>query len=175
MKPQQRKFIVEVKSARRRSTGRPASIWGDTDLKALVREAEAEVPHLFLAEARVCDQLPPEVTEPLNSAAATIDDVATVASQPEVPEGNVVPKTSSADASADAAFPAKPSKRSKRPHSTGLVRRAPTKSKHVDVAFTVDELASLQEANLRLKERLARKLRQENEILQSMLDRFEAH
>lgn len=62
MKPQQRKFIVEVKSARRRSTGRPAPIWGDTDLKAFVREAEAEVPHLFLAEARIGDQ-PPEVTE----------------------------------------------------------------------------------------------------------------
>ena len=39
MKPQQRNFIVEVKSGRRRSAVRPASIWGDTDLKALVGSA----------------------------------------------------------------------------------------------------------------------------------------
>ncbi|MBD9596850.1 MULTISPECIES: hypothetical protein [unclassified Ensifer] len=174
MKPQQRKFIVEVKSARRRSTGRPASIWGDTDLKAFVREAEAEVPHLFLAEARIGDQ-PPEVTEPLNSVAAAVDDAPTTASQPEVPEASVVPKTSSADASANATFPVKPPERSKRPRSTGLARRVPTKSVHIAIAVTVDELASLENANLRLKERLVRKLRQENAILQSMLDRFEAH
>ncbi|WP_146749579.1 hypothetical protein [Ensifer adhaerens] len=173
MKPQQRKFIVEVKSARRRSTGRPASIWGDTDLKAFVREAEAEGPHLFLAEARIGDQ-PPEVTEPLNSVAAAVDDAPTTASQPEVPEGNVVPKTSSADASANATFPVKPPERSKRPRSTGLARRVPT-SVYIAIAVTVDELASLQDANLRLKKRLVRKLRQENAVLQSMLDRFEAH
>lgn len=174
MKPQQRKFIVEVKSARRRSTVRPASIWGDTDLKALAREAAGEVPHLFLAEARTGEQ-PPEATEPLNSVAATVDDAPTIVSQPEVPNEHVVPKTSSADASADAAFPVKPPERAKRPRSTGLARRAPTKSTHIAVAVTVDELALLQEENLRLKERLARKLRQENAILLSMLDRFEAH
>jgi hypothetical protein len=48
MKPQQRNFIVEVKSGRRRSAVRPASIWGDTDLKALVRP---------IAQRRISSQL----------------------------------------------------------------------------------------------------------------------
>lgn len=47
MKPQQRKFIVEVKSPRRRLTTSQSSIWGDTDLKAIARAAETEAPHLF--------------------------------------------------------------------------------------------------------------------------------
>lgn len=47
MRPQQRKFEVEVKPSRRRTTTRPSSIWGDTDLRALAREAEADAPHLF--------------------------------------------------------------------------------------------------------------------------------
>ncbi|WP_049730988.1 hypothetical protein [Rhizobium ecuadorense] len=47
MKPQQRKFVVEFKSGRRRSPVQPDSIWGNTDLKALAREAEYDAPHLF--------------------------------------------------------------------------------------------------------------------------------
>ncbi|WFU05250.1 hypothetical protein QA648_31510 (plasmid) [Rhizobium sp. CB3171] len=47
MKTPQRNFVVEVKSKRRRSTTRPNSIWGNTDLKALARQAETEAPHLF--------------------------------------------------------------------------------------------------------------------------------
>ncbi|MDP9812186.1 hypothetical protein J2W42_005056 [Rhizobium tibeticum] len=49
MRTQQRRFVVEVKSSRRRSTVAPKSIWGDTDFKALVREAEAETEHLFVS------------------------------------------------------------------------------------------------------------------------------
>src|SRR5690606_25494119 len=46
MKTPQRAF-VEIKSGRRRSTVRPTSIWGNTDLKSLLREAETDAPHLF--------------------------------------------------------------------------------------------------------------------------------
>ncbi|SEI12453.1 hypothetical protein SAMN05216228_102481 [Rhizobium tibeticum] len=49
MRTQQRRFVVEVKSSRRRSTVAPKSIWGDTDFKALVREAKAETEHLFVS------------------------------------------------------------------------------------------------------------------------------
>jgi hypothetical protein len=41
MKPQ-RHFIVEIKSHRRKLKTEPNSIWGDTDLKALMREADIE-------------------------------------------------------------------------------------------------------------------------------------
>jgi hypothetical protein len=40
-------FVVEFKSGRRRNDTRSGSIWGNTDLKALVRAAEADAPHLF--------------------------------------------------------------------------------------------------------------------------------
>ena len=47
MKTQQRKFVVEFKSGRRRSAKQPDSIWGNADLKSLARQAQAEAPHLF--------------------------------------------------------------------------------------------------------------------------------
>jgi hypothetical protein len=47
MKTQQRPFVVETKSSRRKSFAQPKSIWGDIDFKVLVREAEADTPHLF--------------------------------------------------------------------------------------------------------------------------------
>ncbi|UJW77533.1 hypothetical protein [Rhizobium sp. SL42] len=47
MKTPQQKFVVEFKSGRRQHDARAGSIWGNTDLKALVRAAEADAPHLF--------------------------------------------------------------------------------------------------------------------------------
>lgn len=47
MKTQQRKFVVEVKSSRRRGGALKPSIWGNADLKALAREAAAEAEQLF--------------------------------------------------------------------------------------------------------------------------------
>lgn len=61
MKSQQRTFVVEFKSARRRSTTRPESIWADTDLKAHVRDAEADAPHLF--EPNMVSKTPDQSSE----------------------------------------------------------------------------------------------------------------
>ncbi|MGO7169631.1 hypothetical protein AB9F47_21520 [Rhizobium leguminosarum] len=47
MKTENRNFVVEFKSGRRRSPGKTNSIWGNTDLKALAREVEQKAPHLF--------------------------------------------------------------------------------------------------------------------------------
>lgn len=47
MKTPQRKFVVEFKSGRRQTKARTNSIWGDADLKALVREVEDKAPHLL--------------------------------------------------------------------------------------------------------------------------------
>ena len=47
MRTPQHKFVVERKSGRRQQRGEANSIWGDTDLKALVRKAEDDAPHLF--------------------------------------------------------------------------------------------------------------------------------
>ncbi len=47
MKTPQRNFVVEFKSVRRQPKVGNSSIWGDTDLKSLVREVEGDTPHLF--------------------------------------------------------------------------------------------------------------------------------
>ena len=47
MKPQQRPFVVEYKSQRRRSPHRANAIWEKVDLKTILREAEVDAPHLF--------------------------------------------------------------------------------------------------------------------------------
>ena len=43
----QRRFVVEIKSSRRRPKTQAPSIWGDTDFKALAREVEVQAPHIF--------------------------------------------------------------------------------------------------------------------------------
>jgi len=43
LRRQVRQFVVEVKSSRRRPKRVAASIWGDIDIKAAAREAEAEI------------------------------------------------------------------------------------------------------------------------------------
>ncbi|MEK1929289.1 MAG: hypothetical protein AAAC47_05785 [Pararhizobium sp.] len=47
MKTPQRNFVVEFKPGRRQPKAETASIWGNTDFKALVREVEDKVPYLF--------------------------------------------------------------------------------------------------------------------------------
>ncbi|WP_159949448.1 hypothetical protein [Rhizobium sp. 18065] len=47
MKTPHQNFVVEFKSGCRQHEARSGSIWGKTDLKALVRAAEADAPHLF--------------------------------------------------------------------------------------------------------------------------------
>jgi hypothetical protein len=51
MKMPQRNFVVEFKSGRRSMKARTSSIWGDTDLKAFVRDAEDKAPHPFNSNA----------------------------------------------------------------------------------------------------------------------------
>ncbi|MBD9650222.1 hypothetical protein IB267_17885 [Ensifer sp. ENS09] len=175
MKPQQRKFIVEVKSARRRSAIRPSSIWGDTDLKALVREAETEAPHLFGAVGRA-DNL----SSRQNGEAGT-QDQSKIADVPQIDSATVVAEEALPDRTEDAGRPlaevapvaleapqmAKPNRRSP------VVRRALSKTIDVPAAdIAVDDLAALEEENRRLKGLLVQRLRQENAQLRTMLERF---
>jgi hypothetical protein len=178
MKPQQRKFIVEVKSARRRSTTSQSSIWGDTDLKALVRAAETEAPHLF--EPAQCLDLPsPETTaEVLPNEGAVIEASGPIADLATPTEG----ASGIEDASGSApilplevdrpdAIPQK-----KKPKRQGSARRGrPIGSRTMMIAApeAIEDLAALEEENRRLKALLAQRLRQENIQLSEMLERFE--
>ncbi|MBD9626321.1 hypothetical protein IB279_25565 [Ensifer sp. ENS06] len=175
MKPQQRKFIVEVRSARRRTTTRPSSIWGDTDLKALAQEIETEASHLFgpaerlneLSPAPSSDVFPNEDTG-TNAVAGSSD----LAAEVEVGTGAKHASGSALIPPLDADLPkTTPPKKSKRQGSTRLRRRVGGPIVAAPPAVR-DELAALEEENSRLKGLLVRRLQQENMQLRKMLERF---
>ncbi|MCY1745085.1 MULTISPECIES: hypothetical protein [Ensifer] len=178
MKPQQRKFIVEVKSARRRSTTSQSSIWGDTDLKALVRAAETEAPHLFEPAQRIDLPSPETTAEVLPNEDAAIEAAAPIADPANPTEGGA----GSEDTSGPSLIPPlevdRPKANSQKmtPKRQGSRRGRPSGIRTVIVApEAIDDLAALQEENRRLKAMLAERLRQENILLQKMLERFETN
>ncbi|MGF6178376.1 hypothetical protein [Ensifer sp. 4252] len=172
MKPQQRKFIVEFKSSRRRSTVQAPSIWGDTDLKALAREAESEAPHLFEIDGRAVDLAPKQGAEVRAQEEITLDSVPRLNPNTAPEEVTVLPDPSEEASLVDV-----------RPVTTAVpqisklprpARVRPARSKTLDtpIQVSVDDLAALQEENRRLKGLLARRLQQENAQLRRMLERF---
>ena len=191
MKPQQRKFIVERKFARRPAAKGPASIWADTDLKTLVREVEADAPHLFeppivdkvlesAADARTRTSSEAEV--PDNDVASAVANI----SVPSADEPQIVPSqqdvvSSSGQLSRPAEKPSKrrppQARRSQRDVDTnGLIvstrAKLETSSKTDEPGPTNDELIELEQQNRWLKRMLVERLRQQNSVLRTMLARF---
>ncbi|MFQ6186230.1 hypothetical protein ACLMJV_30485 [Sinorhizobium meliloti] len=197
MKTPQRRFVVEFKSGRRLPKARSNSIWGDTDLKALAREVEGTTSHLF--NSNVAAEMPdsgetapadPINAEPAkeraeavaipfsNSAQVEIskhheadhpaEAVVQVQESPPAPQ----PRTTSTDT---------PRKRAKRAPAQTIAlnpkvghdnRRAQTGA--VDDPISLDELATLDADNKRLKRLLAEQLRAQNLWLKKMLERFDS-
>jgi hypothetical protein len=193
MKTQQRTFVVEFKSARRRLTVRPDSIWADTDLKAFVHEAEAEAPHLFeskvilKASGQDCDLQPDSIAEThLNDSAETRNDGQISASLAEAKQSyppqqeNVPTVTSVSELKEDGAEWRSPRASRRQDKARVVYRPSGAKSAatarprpaaaHVEVPS--DELVVLEEENRRLKGLLANRLRQQNLQLREMLERF---
>ncbi|KSV66652.1 hypothetical protein N182_35130 [Sinorhizobium sp. GL2] len=179
MKPQQRKFIVEVKSPRRRSTTRQSSIWGDTDLKAIARAAETDAPHLFEPAQPV--KLPsPEITaEVLPNEGAVIEASARIADLAALTEG---PRGIEDAAGPVPILPlevdrpkAVPSQ--KKPKRQGLARRGRRNGSRAVIATpeASGDLAALDEENRRLKGLLVQRLCEENAMLKKMLERFQTN
>jgi hypothetical protein len=191
MKTPLRNFVVERKSGRRRSTMRPASIWGDTDLKALVREAEADAPHLFepSAVSNTSSQDSEPQPEPTSEARHNYDtetgDQQPILAMPVGAEQNTLSQQGD-DPTLNAAAQLKPD--TPRPRSPRMVKHRrvatgnpleevtsiaptalPTAAK---VEAPADELIVLEEENQRLKGLMAQHLRQQNIQLRKMLARF---
>ncbi|MBD9627038.1 hypothetical protein IB279_29230 [Ensifer sp. ENS06] len=174
MKPQQRKFVVEFKSGRRRSTINPSSIWGDTDLKALVREAETEAPHLFEPADRTSEDWSEQSAE-LSSTDGT--SIATSIAEP----GALAEELRANQNAADSAFISPSQEDSpkttspgapQRPRRARSVRRSVSETITAATEVPSDDLAALEEENRRLKDLLARRLHHENNRLRRMLERF---
>ena len=191
MKTQQRTFVVELKSARRRSAMQPASIWGDTDLKALAREAEVDAPHLF--ESNTVSKVPSQDGEPqpdtgpethLNDDSETGDDTQSSASSEEAEQTHSPQQrddltfSSAPEFKDDASGRRSPiAARRKRKtdvnHHADDMKSVPVvRSTAAQVKVSSDELVVLDEENRRLKGLLANHLRQENMQLRKMLARF---
>lgn len=178
MKTPQRKFILEFKSSRRRPTSRPNSIWGNTDLKAFVRQAETEAPHLFAAKTGL---------EALNSNSEALSDLRSeseiLAFLPEAAEtgssqdectviGSIVgsEKHSVKRRPRTARMPIC----EKRPQNDvdAVKDKRGRQVAAIDVGASLDELAVLDAENRHLKILLAKQLQQENLRLREMLKRF---
>ncbi|MBD9541347.1 hypothetical protein IB276_17990 [Ensifer sp. ENS04] len=173
MRPQQRKFIVEFKSPRRRSAVRPASIWGDTDLKALAREAESDAPHLFEVAGPPTDLSSKQSTLELIEA-TPVDNVPFVAKAAAAAEVIVLSERAEEASSAlEDVMPVttvapQPLKRPRK----ARVRPARQTTMDAPKQVAVDDLAVLEDENRRLKGLLLARLRQENAQLLKMLERF---
>jgi hypothetical protein len=190
MKTQQRKFVVEFKSARRRSKTQPASIWAGTDLEAAVRETASQTPNLFGPSAvsipAVQESQIESVPVPVRSIHVpsesrtdqTIQVPVAAFEAPTVQQKDGV--TVSSDSKADTMEPevtllnqsAPPSKQraARQKNRVPQASNRATRLAKIDTQF--DDLAGLEEENRRLKRLLAIRLRQENLQLQTMLRRF---
>ncbi|WFU92066.1 hypothetical protein QA644_34845 (plasmid) [Rhizobium sp. CC1099] len=191
MKTQQRKFVVELRSARRRSVMRPDSIWASTDLKALVREAEADAPHLFapnmVSETPGQDselRTDPTPETHLNDTSETFDDKQISPSSIEAeqadpplqdndPTFNAVPQSQEDSSQRRSPRAAKRRREASVNHRADGTKSAPrARSTATRVEAPVDELVALDEENRRLTGLLTRHLLQQNMQLRTMLARF---
>jgi hypothetical protein len=178
----QRTFIVERKSGRRRSAMRPTSIWGDTDLKAFARNAEAQSEaHLFWPPNEL-DVRAVEIDECADPRPETVpSDILKSQSEIEVTVPSLRVETSQdtpfvyeAHEIAEMGGPLLPTeenprRESKIPHANGLSGTPPERPSDI---FSHHDLALLEQENQSLKRQLSNQLFEQNLQLRRMLARF---
>lgn len=191
MKTQQRTFVVEFKSARRRSSLKQDSIWGTADLKALAREAEADAPHLFEPNAGSTalgeDGVLPSESGPathLDDKFETVDDKQISASLAEAEQFNPPQQdnglTFSSVSDVKEGCPKRGSPGAPRHRRQTSVIHHTRNATSADTVRPItaqgemhfDALVTLEDENRRLKGLLANHLRQQNRQLRAMLARF---
>lgn len=157
MKSQQRTFVVEFKSPRRRSKTPPASIWGNTDLDALVRDAEADAPHLF---------------EPISTTPGQ-DSELQLHTRPEAHIDNTAETNDGQISALSVEAEQIPPQQANDLTFSGVPQSVPgVRSTAAQVEAHVDELVALEQENRRLKGLLVKHLLQQNVQLREMLARF---
>ena len=202
MRTPQRKFVVEFKSGRRQQRAETKSIWGDTDLKAFVRKAEDDAPHLFGSNETLGSSVDDRYLspEPMNSgspsAAGDDSDAAhstllavdkDEAKAPKQPEDSVaaVDTLAQSEVSKKGRQPRKPLKASTRKRARRAVAQAIDGEDRINGdlgaqfvtaadAVSLEEVAALDSENKRLRRMLAEVLCAENVQIRRMLERFDA-
>jgi hypothetical protein len=182
MKTPRRSFVVEYKSPRRRSGTQPNAVWGNVDIKALVRDAEADAPHLF-PEAVVSksNAVPGQVAPRILSA---IEKVTLKAAETPIPKSISEPSSASRpepdpvvaisarlNVTANMHARITSPKLRRTPLRSSLAIQKTKVEKQASVALQ-DELAALEKENRRLKAMFAEFLRKQNTELRRMLMRF---
>ncbi|MGI8398286.1 hypothetical protein ACRYWZ_18105 (plasmid) [Agrobacterium deltaense] len=183
-----RNFVVEFKSNRRQVKSRTASIWGETDLKAIAREVEYDLPDAGrCTEAQQVVQVSastgtqpatefPEQGENNELAAAASDPAAPLLATSEIDmarqatEAVDQPLTPAVSAHVEAAHStvvgcASASKQSKSARKTRRAIRPAAQMQQADF----DELDALDTENRRLKALWRSRLQAENAQLREML------
>ena len=189
MKTPQRNFVVEIKSGRRRLTRPRNSIWGNTDIKSLVLEAEAA--HLSGRPGQTRDpspeKAPVDVAHPMPEAGNADDadydqQIAAQVFQEPMSETRSGGSSISDDApkiyARSISVPGK--KRPKRisevagqAQMESLTAASKVHDDNGDRDVTFNELGALRDENIRLKRLLAARLCAENQRLVGMLGRFD--
>ncbi|MDK1389640.1 hypothetical protein QN224_30155 [Sinorhizobium sp. 8-89] len=203
MRTPERRFVVEFKSGRQQQKARANSIWGDTDFKALAREVEEKVPHLFSSNEAPggpgsAETAPADPTK-AGSASEHADDVdiargatpltdgveAEMPKQHEVEGPAAIEVAAQVEESQPISQPpttprAIPRKRTKRAPARAAARnlnvgRADRNAQTgaVKDPISLDELDALEADNKRLKRLLAEQLFARNARLKKMLARFD--
>ena len=195
------KFVVEFKSGRRRADTRSGSIWGNTDIKALLLAAEEDAPHLF--DTQAAQTVSVARTDVQAEAGHQLEQAEVPTTRPERPAGSAgesaVEHVVINEAEVSTADPvqddggkvdlgvrneqqksAKQSSR-KRPvaHKSDRKGKAEAAKVHAsselpspELDVLVEDLDALAVENLRLKKMLAAELRQQNLQLLKLLRRF---
>ncbi|WP_425336195.1 hypothetical protein [Sinorhizobium numidicum] len=191
-----RSFIVEFKPGRRQPKGRPNSIWGETDFKALAREVKEKAPHLFnstetsptpdIGEGSQADPSAGPVARDAGDfdgarrPVASGDSVEAEVSKQHrdnPPAGNAAVDR---QGSSEVPPPGTPSRsgisRRRERYTTyismGVHQDESEQTKPVEHAISLEEVAALDAENKRLKSLLAEQIRAENLELKKMLERF---
>ncbi|MBX4967838.1 hypothetical protein [Rhizobium binae] len=188
MKTPQRKFVVEFKSGRRRLTTQPDSIWGNTDLRAFVRQAETEAPHLFESEQgpdaldqpgeMPRDQQPGnqlDASDDANQnqpAASLTEPVQIVPSQNDHGQFASISQSKKRPIERPARTARHIDEKRSRTQIDGAVDEGGEASSAGTLEAPIDELAALDAENRHLKALLIKHLHQENLQLRKMLERF---
>jgi hypothetical protein len=186
----QRSFIVEFKPGRRQPKSQKASIWGNTDLKALAREVEDQAPHIFRREqsaaanekvsAAIGDTSRNAPTQSVDNEAVITtprrEDAISKPSAMETSEPQVLTTHTEAEAKGPIEVPSIATVRRRRSVFSEQTHqdRPPTQVHAADHSSPISshELAELEEENRRLKALLRSHLQTENAHLKKMLARF---
>lgn len=188
MRATRRNFVVEYKNRSRQTrSDKPASIWGDTDLKTAAREVEEQSAHLSTtrSEEPVVNQTVShtpefEIDRPIK---AVTMDAESQRNNREItpPAAGASPSMAIAEDLSEDVVPLSPAVASpiielaeEKPARRRYVRRVKPAAVENDGISHVSraDLEALQDENSRLKSELRKRLSADNELLRAMLSRF---